>query len=87
MLIPLAIPLAQLLQIDPRLLVAIIAIGSSIDFALVVGTPPTMLAYSTGLFTVPDIFRRGFVLDLIGVLVLSLVVTWIWGLLGVVVLP
>jgi sodium-dependent dicarboxylate transporter 2/3/5 len=84
MLIPLAIPLAQIIHLDPRLLVAVIAIASSIDFALVVGTPPTMLAYSTGYFTVKDIFKRGIVLDLIGVLVLSFGVIWIWRWLGVV---
>jgi sodium-dependent dicarboxylate transporter 2/3/5 len=84
MLIPLAIPLAQIIHLDPRLLVAVIAIASSIDFALVVGTPPTMLAYSTGFFNVKDIFKRGVVLDLIGVLVISFGVIWIWRWLGVV---
>gem|GEM_PF-443493 len=84
MLIPLAIPLANLLHIDPRLLVGVVAIASSIDFALVVGTPPTMMAYSTGYFDVKEIFQRGILLDAIGVLVLSLLVTQIWGLLGVV---
>jgi sodium-dependent dicarboxylate transporter 2/3/5 len=84
MLIPLAIPLAQILQIDPRLLVAIIAIASSIDFALVVGTPPTMMAYATGYFQVREIFRRGVVLDLIGILVLSFGLIWIWRWLGAV---
>lgn len=84
MLIPLAIPLARILQIDPRLLVAIIAISSSIDFALVVGTPPTMMAYSTGYFKTTEIFRRGIVLDVIGVTILSLGVIWIWQLLGVI---
>jgi len=82
MLIPLAIPLAQIIHLDPRLLVAVIAIASSIDFALVVGTPPTMLAYSTGFFQVKDIFKRGVVLDLIGILVLSFGVVWIWQWLG-----
>ncbi len=84
MLIPLAIPLAQIIHLDPRLLVAVIAIASSIDFALVVGTPPTMLAYSTGFFQVKDIFKRGVVLDLIGILILSFGVVWIWQWLGVV---
>lgn len=84
MMIPLAIPLAQLLRIDPRLMVAVIAIGSSVDFALVIGTPPTMLAYSTGLFETSEIFKRGIVLDLIGVLLLSFGMVWIWNLLGVV---
>lgn len=84
MLIPLSIPLAQLLQIDPRLMVAIVAISSSIDFALVIGTPPTMLAYATGYFETSEIFKRGIILDIIGALLLSLGVVWIWDLLGVV---
>lgn len=86
MLIPLAVPLAQILGMDPRLLVGVVAIATSIDFALVVGTPPTMMAYSTGLLSAPEIFRRGVVLDLIGILVLTLGVVWIWSLLGVVTL-
>ncbi len=84
MLIPLAIPLAQILHLDPRLLVAVVAIGSSIDFALVIGTPPTMMAYSTGLFKVSDIFKRGIVLDVIGIVILTLGVIWIWRWLGVI---
>lgn len=86
MLIPLAIPLAQILHMDPRLLVVVVAIASSIDFALVVGTPPTMMAYSTGLFDARDIFKKGIVLDIIGILVLSFGVIWIWQLLGVITL-
>jgi di/tricarboxylate transporter len=43
-----------------------------------------MLAYSTGFFNVKDIFKRGVVLDLIGVLVISFGVIWIWRWLGVV---
>jgi sodium-dependent dicarboxylate transporter 2/3/5 len=86
MLVPLAIPLAQILQIDPRLMVAVVAIASSIDFALVIGTPPTMLAYSTGYFETREIFRRGIILDVIGALLLSFGVIWIWDLLGVVTL-
>ncbi len=84
MLIPLAIPLAQILHMDPRLLVVIIAIASSIDFALVVGTPPTMMAYATGHFQAQDIFKRGILLDLLGVLILSFGIIWLWRLLGLV---
>ena len=84
MLIPLAIPLAQVLQIDPVLLVVVVAIGTSIDFAFVVGTPPTMMAYSTDLFKTKEIFRRGIVLDMFALLVLSFGAIWIWQLLGLV---
>jgi hypothetical protein len=47
--------------VDPVTLVVVVAIASSIDFALVIGTPPTMIAYSTKLFTAREIFRTGIV--------------------------
>lgn len=84
MLIPLAIPLAPVLGVDPVQLVVVVAIASSIDFALVIGTPPTMLAYSTGLFSARQLLRIGGMLDLAGLLLLVVVVTRIWSWLGVV---
>lgn len=83
-LIPLAVPLAGLIGTDPVLLVAIVAVASSIDFALVIGTPPTMLAYSTDLFSAGEILRKGAPLDITGLLLLVAVVVPIWGLLGIV---
>ena len=81
-LIPLAIPLAGVLGLDPTLLVVTVAIASSIDFALVIGTPPTMIAYSTDLYSAGQIFRKGAVLDLVGILALVLVVTRLWEIIG-----
>jgi sodium-dependent dicarboxylate transporter 2/3/5 len=83
MIIPLVIPLSAIIGVDATLLVMVVAIASSIDFALVIGTPPTLLAYSTRLFTTGQIFRIGIVLDIIGLLLLVTAVTWLWGLLGV----
>jgi sodium-dependent dicarboxylate transporter 2/3/5 len=83
MLVPLAIPLAAITGVDPVLMVLVVAVASSIDFALVVGTPPTLLAYSTRLYTPGAIFRVGIVLDVVGVLLLSTLVVWIWSMLGV----
>jgi sodium-dependent dicarboxylate transporter 2/3/5 len=83
MIIPLVIPLSAIIGVDATLLVMVVAIASSIDFALVIGTPPTLLAYSTRLFTTGQIFRIGIVLDLVGLLLLVTVITWLWGLLGV----
>lgn len=83
-LIPLAIPLAAVIGVAPALLVVVVAIASSIDFALVIGTPPTMLAYSTDLFTVREILRKGSILDLAGIALLVAAVVPLWRLLGVV---
>lgn len=84
LLIPLSIPLAGVLGVDPVTLVVIVAIASSIDFALVIGTPPTMIAYSTRLFTTREIFRVGIVLDFLGVILLVTAVAGVWQLLGLV---
>ena len=83
MIIPLVIPLSAIIGVDATLLVMVVAIASSIDFALVIGTPPTLLAYSTRLFTTGQIFRVGIVLDLVGLLLLVTVIAWLWSLLGV----
>lgn len=84
MLVPLAIPLAAVIGVDPVLLVVVVAIATSIDFALVIGTPPTMLAYSTGLFRSSELLRTGGLLDLLGLVVLVTAVTQVWRLLGLV---
>jgi sodium-dependent dicarboxylate transporter 2/3/5 len=83
MLIPLAIPLASIIGVDPVMLVLVVALASSIDFALVIGTPPTLLAYATRLFTPGRIFSVGIVLDVVGLILIVTVMTWIWQLLGV----
>jgi len=84
MLVPLAIPLAGIIGADPVLLVATVAVATSVDFALVVGTPPTMIAYATNLYTTREIFRAGIVLDLIGIALLVTAVASIWRLVGIV---
>ncbi len=83
-LIPLAVPLAGLLGVDPVLLVIVVAIATSIDFALVIGTPPTMMAYSTDLFTPAEILRKGLPLDIAGVVLLVTVVIGFWVAVGLV---
>ncbi|MBT3248269.1 MAG: SLC13/DASS family transporter [Actinobacteria bacterium] len=84
MLIPLAIPLAALVGVDPVLLVLVVAMATSIDFALVVGTPPTMLAYQTGFFTSREILRKGSFLDALGIFLLLVAVVPLWLLFGLV---
>lgn len=84
-LLPLAVPLASVVGVDPTQLVMVVAVASSIDFALVIGTPPTMVAYSTGELGSGEIFRIGVWLDLLGLGILLTVVVALWrgfGLIG-----
>lgn len=77
-LIPLAIPLAAMLHVDPVVLAVTVAIATSVDFALVIGTPPTMLAYGSGLFTPGELMRKGLPLDFIGLLILVVLASTLW---------
>ncbi len=43
-----------------------------------------MLAYSTRLFTVGEILRKGAILDIVGIVMLVLVVVPFWRLIGLV---
>ncbi|MCG3216650.1 MAG: DASS family sodium-coupled anion symporter [Candidatus Heimdallarchaeota archaeon] len=83
-LVPLVIPLGLLFGIDPVLLAVVAAIGSSVDFMLPQGTPPTMIAYSTGKFTIREMVKIGFIVDIFGLLLLSFVLPFFWKLTGII---
>jgi sodium-dependent dicarboxylate transporter 2/3/5 len=81
-MIPLAIPLAGVLGTGPAETAVVVALASSVDFALVVGTPPTLIAYATGLFRSREILRAGALLDLAGLVVVTLLAPLAWRALG-----
>jgi sodium-dependent dicarboxylate transporter 2/3/5 len=83
-LIPISIPLATGLGIDPLLIVMVIAIAVSMDFALPTGTPPSTIAYSTGKVEMREMVTTGLVVDLIAIIIVTVVVVWLWGLFGLV---
>ncbi len=60
--------------IDPIPLMLAATLGSSCGFMLPVATPPNALAYATGRVTQPQMIRSGFLLDVIGVVIVSTMV-------------
>ncbi|MFW9961043.1 MAG: SLC13 family permease [Candidatus Thorarchaeota archaeon] len=85
-LIPIAIPLAMSLGIDPILITMVIAIGVSMDFALPTGTPPSTIAYSTGKVSMREMISTGLVVDILAIFILTVAIIWVWAILGIVVL-
>jgi sodium-dependent dicarboxylate transporter 2/3/5 len=63
-LIPLMLPLSSGLGIDMKSLAVLIAIGVSLDFMMPVGTPPSAIAYSTGVVNVRDMIKNGFMVNI-----------------------
>jgi sodium-dependent dicarboxylate transporter 2/3/5 len=66
---------------DPVLLMFPATLANSLAFMMPVGTPPNAIVYGTGKVRIIDMVRYGFVLNLIGVVIVTLVC---WQLLPVV---
>jgi sodium-dependent dicarboxylate transporter 2/3/5 len=58
---------------DPALLMFPATLANSLAFMMPVGTPPNAIVYGTGRVRIIDMVRHGFVLNLIGVVIVTLV--------------
>ncbi len=76
-LIPIIIPLAASLNLNVISVAVLVALASSLDFIVPVGTPPTAIAYSTGYLKTKDILITGTLLSLISVIFL-VVFSMLW---------
>lgn len=77
-MIPMMIPLALALGMDPTTVVMLAAIGVSLDFIVPVGTPPSAIAYSTGFVKVKDMAKAGIIIACAGVILISLLAIIYW---------
>lgn len=71
LLMPILAAVAAGLALDPRLFMVAAAMSASCAFMLPVATPPNVVVFSTGKFPVSRMVREGFVLNLIGVAIIS----------------
>lgn len=74
--VPLSISIAQGLGVSPLLMAIPVALGASLAFALPVATPPNAIVFGSGLIRVPDMFKSGFTLCLVGI-VISIAVMYV----------
>ena len=65
--------------IDPMGLLVPAALAATCAFMLPVGTPPNAIAFSTGSVTIAQMARGGFVLNLIGIALITGFVYWLGG--------
>ena len=71
-LIPVVVPLAPLLGVNPVILAILLAVVISYDLIVPVGTPPNTISYGTGYITVIDMVKPGIIISGIAVLLFSL---------------
>ena len=73
LLMPILAATAQAVGADPALFMFPAVLAASVGFMLPVATAPNAIAYGSGFVRGSDMLREGFVLDLIGIAVLSVV--------------
>ncbi|XP_066243707.1 Na(+)/dicarboxylate cotransporter 3 isoform X1 [Saccopteryx leptura] len=75
--LPVLSELSLHLKVNPLYLMVPATVGSSFAFMLPVSTPPNSIAFSSGHLLVKDMMRTGFLMNLIGILLLNLAInTW-----------
>jgi len=72
------------LMINPIFLMLTAALTASLAFMLPVATPPNAVGYSTGYLNMRDLMRTGFILNLVGIILVTIfmytIVLWALGI-------
>lgn len=76
LMLPILATTAVAIDVDPALLMLPAVLASSAAFMLPIATAPNLVAYGTGLVPSARMLREGFVINMIGVLVLT-AICWI----------
>jgi solute carrier family 13 (sodium-dependent dicarboxylate transporter), member 2/3/5 len=73
LILPTAASLSGTLGIDPLLLMIPVKVATAYGFMMPLGTPPNAIAFASGYVTAPKMARIGVVLDIIGIVLVSLI--------------
>ncbi len=82
-LIPLGFGIADTLQINPIIIVKVIAVQSGLAFCLPIGTPPNAIAFSSGYFKISDFVKGGIILNFLAILIFLIIGLNYWNLIGI----
>ncbi len=78
---PVTLSLAVLINFPVADMGLLTAMGAAFSFIMVIGTPPNVICYSSGLFTARELARAGIPLTIVSVLVTGLMVKFYWPML------
>ncbi len=79
--LPLLGPVAVSMGLSPLYLMVPAALAASLGFMLPVATPPNAIVFGSGHLKIKDMIRAGFVMNLVGVLLVVLLSEWLGPLL------
>lgn len=82
LLLPLGLGLCSKLHVSPMAMMYIVTLPSGLGFCLPMGAPAIAIAFSSGYYGVGEIVRRGFIMDVLSILVLLLFAWLYWPWVG-----
>ncbi len=83
LMLPIATGMASVLGMNVLTVSMAIALAGGFGYALLIGTPGNLMTYSTGYFRQGDLVKTGLVADAIGVIIVFMMATVVWPLMGV----
>jgi sodium-dependent dicarboxylate transporter 2/3/5 len=75
--LPVVAAVAIELGVSPLLLCVPITLAASCAFMLPVATPPNAIVFASGVVSIPQMVRAGVILNIVGMLLLSVVAVWL----------
>ena len=84
MMFPIMAALAVALDIHPYAVMIVAAVSASCAYMLPVATPPNAVVFGSGYLRIPDMAKSGFLLNILGVFLVSIAVYYllplVWGI-------
>lgn len=84
LILPIVIPMARLEGVDPTVIALCLGMATSFAMLLVIGCPPNAISYSYRYFKASDLTKAGFVATPILLIILVLIASTWWKILGLV---
>lgn len=85
MLLPVLAPMATVINVHPLVLMVGAAVAASCAFMLPVATPPNAVVFGAGYLQIPDMVKKGLLLNIVSILLVTLFVYFIlpelWGII------
>jgi sodium-dependent dicarboxylate transporter 2/3/5 len=78
-LVPVLAAMAPAIGMNPYVLIFACTLGASSAYMMPVGTPPNAIVFGTGLVRLPQMMWAGFWLNLVGIVVITALVTFLYA--------
>ncbi len=86
MLLPVLAPIAVSVNVHPLIIMVGATVAASCAFMLPVATPPNAVVFGSGYLRIPDMVKKGIVMNIISILILTLFVyfalPFLWDLVA-----